>query len=39
MGRNNKIDFSTGREKNPGGASILIKEGVLKNPEPQGILH
>ena len=32
-----KLIFQPGEEKNPGGASLLIKEGVLKNPEPQGI--
>jgi amidohydrolase len=32
-----KLIFQPGEEKNPGGASILIKEGVLKNPEPQAI--
>ena len=29
-----KCIFQPGEEKLPGGASILIKEGVLKNPEP-----
>lgn len=33
-----KLIFQPGEEKNPGGASILIKEGVLKNPEPEGII-
>lgn len=32
-----KLIFQPGEEKNPGGASILIKEGVLKNPIPQRI--
>ncbi len=32
-----KLIFQPGEEKNPGGASLLIKEGVLKNPEPQAI--
>ena len=32
-----KLIFQPGEEKNPGGASLLIKEGVLENPEPQGI--
>jgi hippurate hydrolase len=32
-----KLIFQPGEEKNPGGASIMIKEGVLKNPEPQAI--
>ena len=29
-----KLIFQPGEEKNPGGASIMIKEGVLENPEP-----
>lgn len=33
-----KLIFQPGEEKNPGGASILIKEGVLENPAPQAIL-
>jgi hippurate hydrolase len=33
-----KLIFQPGEEKNPGGASILIKEGVLEDPKPQGIL-
>lgn len=32
-----KLIFQPGEEKNPGGASILIKEGVLENPKPQSI--
>jgi amidohydrolase len=32
-----KLIFQPGEEKNPGGASLLIKEGVLDNPKPQGI--
>jgi amidohydrolase len=32
-----KLLFQPGEEKNPGGASLLIKEGVLENPRPQGI--
>ena len=32
-----KLIFQPGEEKNPGGASILIKEGVLENPAPQTI--
>lgn len=32
-----KLIFQPGEEKNPGGASLLIKEGVLKNPEPEAI--
>ncbi|RYF96793.1 MAG: amidohydrolase, partial [Chitinophagaceae bacterium] len=33
-----KLIFQPGEEKNPGGASILIKEGVLKNPAPASII-
>ncbi len=33
-----KLIFQPGEEKNPGGASLMIKEGVLSNPAPQGIL-
>ncbi len=32
-----KLIFQPGEEKNPGGASLLIKEGVLQNPAPQKI--
>jgi amidohydrolase len=32
-----KLIFQPGEEKNPGGASLLIKEGVLENPKPGGI--
>ncbi|MGI8892985.1 MAG: M20 metallopeptidase family protein [Bacteroidia bacterium] len=32
-----KLIFQPGEEKLPGGASMMIKEGVLKNPEPQSI--
>jgi hippurate hydrolase len=32
-----KLIFQPGEEKNPGGASIMINEGVLENPAPQGI--
>lgn len=32
-----KLIFQPGEERNPGGASIMIKEGVLDNPRPQGI--
>ena len=32
-----KLIFQPGEEKNPGGASLMIKEGVLQNPEPQAI--
>jgi hippurate hydrolase len=33
-----KLIFQLGEEKNPGGASLMIKEGVLENPKPQGII-
>ena len=33
-----KLIFQPGEERNPGGASILIKEGVLENPKPQAII-
>ena len=33
-----KLIFQPGEERNPGGASILIKEGVLENPRPGGII-
>ena len=33
-----KLIFQPGEERNPGGASLLIKEGVLDNPAPQGII-
>ena len=33
-----KLIFQPGEEKVPGGASLLIKEGVLKNPAPQSII-
>ena len=33
-----KLIFQPGEEKNPGGASLLIKEGVLETPKPQGII-
>ncbi len=32
-----KLIFQPGEEKNPGGASLLVKEGVLHNPQPQAI--
>jgi amidohydrolase len=32
-----KLIFQPGEEKNPGGASLLIKEGVLENPTPSAI--
>ncbi|WP_026309522.1 M20 metallopeptidase family protein [Niabella aurantiaca] len=33
-----KLVFQPGEEKNPGGASLLINEGVLENPAPSAIL-
>jgi amidohydrolase len=33
-----KLIFQPGEERNPGGASIMIKEGVLQNPAPQAII-
>ncbi|MFM7645475.1 MAG: M20 family metallopeptidase [Sphingomonadales bacterium] len=33
-----KLIFQPGEEKNPGGASLLIKEGVLKDPTPKAIV-
>jgi hippurate hydrolase len=32
-----KLIFQPGEEKNPGGASIMIREGVLEDPTPQAI--
>ncbi len=32
-----KLIFQPGEEKNPGGASLMIKEGVLENPKPEKI--
>ena len=32
-----KLFFQPGEEKNPGGASLLIKEDALENPAPQAI--
>ncbi|MCH5597708.1 M20 metallopeptidase family protein [Niabella ginsengisoli] len=32
-----KLIFQPGEEKNPGGASLLINEGVLENPAPDAI--
>ncbi len=32
-----KLIFQPGEERNPGGASIMIKEGVLEHPKPQAI--
>lgn len=33
-----KLIFQPGEEKFPGGASLMIKEGVLENPAPSGII-
>lgn len=33
-----KLIFQPGEEKLPGGASLMIKEGVLDNPRPQTII-
>jgi amidohydrolase len=33
-----KLIFQPGEEKNPGGASMMIKEGVLENPKPSSII-
>ncbi len=33
-----KLLFQPGEEKNPGGASMMIKEGALQNPTPSSIL-
>lgn len=32
-----KLIFQPGEERNPGGASLMIKDGALENPRPQGI--
>lgn len=32
-----KLIFQPGEEKLPGGASLMIKEGVLENPQPQSM--
>lgn len=32
-----KLIFQPGEEKNPGGASLMIKDGVLENPAPAAI--
>jgi len=32
-----KLIFQPGEEKNPGGASLMIKAGVLENPKPDSI--
>lgn len=33
-----KLIFQPGEEKAPGGASLMIKEGVLENPKPAAII-
>ncbi len=33
-----KLIFQPGEEKNPGGASCMIRDGVLQNPAPTGIV-
>lgn len=33
-----KLLFQPGEEQNPGGASIMIKEGALRNPAPTAII-
>ena len=33
-----KLLFQPGEEKNPGGASYMIRDGALHNPVPQGII-
>ena len=38
LGGTIKLIFQPGEEKIPGGASLLIKEGVLQNPAPQSIV-
>ncbi len=35
---NIKVIFQPGEERLPGGASLLIKEGILENPKPDKIL-
>ncbi|MFH1049796.1 MAG: M20 family metallopeptidase [bacterium] len=32
-----KLIFQPGEEKVPGGASVLIKEGILENPKPEAV--
>lgn len=32
-----KLIFQPGEEKNPGGASLMIKDGALENPKPQSM--
>lgn len=33
-----KLFFQPGEEKNPGGASYMIRDGALENPKPSGII-
>lgn len=33
-----KLLFQPGEEKNPGGASLMIRDGALKNPSPTSII-
>lgn len=33
-----KLIFQPGEEKIPGGASLMIREGVLEDPKPEGII-
>ena len=33
-----KLIFQPGEEKNPGGASLMIADGVLENPKPEKII-
>jgi amidohydrolase len=33
-----RLLFQPGEEKNPGGASLMIRDGALKNPEPAVII-
>ena len=33
-----KLIFQPGEEKNPGGASIMIREGILENPVPDVVI-
>jgi amidohydrolase len=33
-----KLLFQPGEEKNPGGASFMIRDGALQNPSPSGII-
>lgn len=33
-----KLIFQPGEEKNPGGASLMIKDGALENPKPDNML-